>query len=115
MADQLTRLVPRDGKSHQENDVVQSLFQEKQEIFPRDSLFLVGNLKVSPELFFQDPVNTPRFLFFPELNGVIREFSSPPSMLSRRIGSPFKRAFICKTSIPFEEQLRIFPSAKPAR
>ncbi len=96
------------------NDVVQAAFQKLQQDLAGHSLATVRLPEIAAELPFQDPINTPRFLFLAQLQPVLRNLLAPLSVLPGGIGVACYGAFISIAAVSFKVKLDFFPAAQPA-
>jgi hypothetical protein len=76
------------------DNVIKSSFKKLQEVVARNTLHALSLLKITAKLALQHTVDTPNFLFFPELYAIFRLFDSPLAMLPRRITSSGYSALI---------------------
>jgi hypothetical protein len=114
MGHKLPGTVPVRRKPHPVNHIVQPRLKKLKQHFTGHTFFPLSPAKSSPELFFKKTINFSDFLFFPELNTIVRKLAPALAMLSGRILSPLNSALLCIASIPFEEKLFRFPTADPA-
>ena len=113
MADKLAGLVTGGPETQAINHVIQSKLQHAQKILAGDTLLPVGHLEVASELTFHDAVDPSGLLFFTELDPVIGMLDPTAAVLSRGIGPSLDGTLVGITAVPFEEELRPFPPAKP--
>jgi hypothetical protein len=110
--DKLPCLVSGSRKSHSVHHVIQPAFKQHQEINTRNSFLPLGTIIISSELLLENAVDPLYFLFFAELQTIVRKLASAPlAMLARRIGTPFKRALVPETTIAFQKKLQVFSTA----
>ena len=94
--------------------VIQTAFQQHQQVFTRYALHAASLLEVPAELSFQYAIGTARFLLLAQLNAILALFFAANAMLSRGRGAFYNRTFRSKTTIPLKEELCAFPAALPA-
>ena len=82
--------------------VVQSAFEQYQQVGTGDAFLAVGFFKEKPKLFFGQPIRIFDFLLFTKLDAVIGGFPpSPLPVLPRTIPPPVKSAFVGVATVPF--------------
>ncbi len=112
MSDHLSRRGSAGGKTGPEDDIVQPAFQELQQELARQTALSRRPFTVNPELLFQDTVNAPKLLLFPELKRIIRYFRPPLAVLTGRVVPALDRTFGRVAPLAFEIELLAFSSAK---
>jgi hypothetical protein len=100
------------GKAHSINDVVNSSFENADQVLTSNTFGPISFFETIGELAFQDTVDSPYFLFLSQMPCVLRSLVSTLPMLSRAIRSSFKRTLIRKASLPLKEELYTFTSAQ---
>jgi hypothetical protein len=102
----LTGLGARTGETKPIDNIVQSSLQPHKQVGSGNTFLPFGLLKEDVELLFRKTVHSFHFLFFSQLDAVIRWFSAPTlSMLTRRICPSIKGTFIRITAISFKKKL----------
>src|SRR5512136_1841889 len=92
--DKLPGFIPGVGKSQPIDQVVQTTFQEEEEVGTGDPLHPFSPLEEVPELLFHQPVHALDPLLLPQLQGIVGKLYPSLAMLSRRIAPPIDGAFI---------------------
>ena len=112
MSDDLPRCSARRSKAQAVDDIIEPSFEHFNEYFTRTSGLAERLFKIVPELILHQPIGTPYFLFFPQLDAVLRNLRPAElSVLSRRIAAAFDRAFFRETFGPLKEQFLLFSPA----
>ncbi len=77
------------------NDIIQPTFEKDEQVRAGNSLLSVGLLEKKSELFFGKPVSVLDFLFFTQLDSIVRGLSSAAlSMFTRRVATAIEGAFV---------------------
>ncbi len=114
VAHQLPGGVSGTGQSHPVNHVVESHFQQLQEVFPGHPLPTVRDFEIFPELLFQNAVDAAHFLFFPQLNAVFGKLGPALPVLAGGVRPFIDGAFGRFAPLRFQEQFFAFSPAQPA-
>ena len=104
------------GRSHASsvNDIVDTAFQDSQEVFTSHALLFGSHFEIFSELTFKNTIEASCFLFCTELQSVLGNFLAVLTVLARSIASAGQSAFVRVASFAFEEQFLSFTTAKLA-
>jgi hypothetical protein len=115
MCDQHPSLGSTGGITETVYHVIQSGFQDLEQVQPSQAAALLGSRIVASELAFGNIINAAGFLLGPQLARVVRFTAAPVlstlSMLSWRITPAFKSTFFGKAALPFQEEFLTFTAA----
>jgi hypothetical protein len=104
MGDKLASMCSRMSESCEEYDIIQSSLQHLQQVFPCDSSFPFGSLKIQAELSFRHAVISFEFLLLSELNAIAQNSSPGSSMFTRRVGPALDRTFFRQALITLQKK-----------
>ena len=114
MADELAGLAAGVGEAHAVHDVVETAFENGQQVGAGDALGHFGIFKVAVELLFQHAVDAADLHLFTKLQSVFAELLAGTAMLAGSIGAAFLSAFVSEAAVALQKQLGAFTTAKPA-
>lgn len=112
VADQLTGLSPGVGEAEAVHDVVQTAFEESEQVRAGHALRHIGVDEVTVELLFQNAINATHLLLFTQLDGVVAQFFTGAAMLTGRVGAAVKGALVGEATVALQQELRAFTTAQ---
>src|SRR3990167_7114126 len=99
MTYQLASRVARTRQSGTLHGVIESQFQQAQQVFAGDALHPLRAFERAAKLTFQDAIEPLHLLLLPQLHGIFRWLGPFFAVLPRRGGTPFEGTFIGETPI----------------
>ena len=87
------------GEAEAVHDVVQTAFEESEQIRAGHALRHIGVDEVTVELLFQNAINATHLLLFTQLDGVVAQFFTGAAMLTGRVGAAVKGALVGEATV----------------
>src|SRR4029453_17233133 len=105
VAHHLPRLAAGGRHAEAEDHVVESAFEELEQVLAGAALLALGALEVAAELRLQDAVDVLRLLLLPQLDAVVGQLGAGEAVLPGGIVPPLDRALLGEAARALEKEL----------
>ena len=112
--DQLASLGTRSAEAHTINNVVETPFQQLEQVFAGRAAQAVGLFVIVRELRFEYAVDAAQLLLLAQLRAIVRGTALALAMLAGRVGALLHRTLGGEALIAFQKQLAAFAAALTA-
>jgi hypothetical protein len=102
--DEVTPLRPRVGETEAIHHIVQTAFEQDQQVGTGNTFLPIGFFKKQPKLLFRKAVGILDLLLFAQLYAVVRWFAAAPlSMVTGSVSSAIEGAFVGVATVTLQK------------